>query len=78
MWPWVHFPQAKESSTPQIPSIHPCLLSATTGLASEVVVAGSVDGVDLDVVPDHGGVLGRDGDAPFALELAATHYWRRV
>ena len=39
-------------------------------LAAEVRVAGRVDDVDLDALPDERHVLGDDGDAPLALEIA--------
>jgi hypothetical protein len=42
-------------------------------LAAEVGVARGVDDVDLDPVPLHGAVLGRDGDAPFPLQVEAVH-----
>ena len=39
-------------------------------LAAEVRVAGRVDDVDLDALPDERHVLGDDGDAALALEIA--------
>ncbi len=45
----------------------------TLHLAAEVGVAGRVDDVDLDAAPAHGGVLGQDGDALLALEVAGVH-----
>ena len=38
--------------------------------AAEVRVAGRIDDVDLDALPDERHVLGDDGDAPLALEIA--------
>ena len=38
--------------------------------AAEVRVAGRVDDIDLDALPDERHVLGDDGDAPLALEIA--------
>ena len=42
-------------------------------LAAEVGVAGGVDDVDLDPAVEHGGVLGEDGDALLALQVAGVH-----
>ena len=41
--------------------------------AAEVGVAGSVDDVDVVIVPVEGGVLGADGDALFAFEVHRVH-----
>ena len=46
---------------------------AALDLAAEVGVAGGVDDVDREAVPLDGGVLGEDGDALFALEVARVH-----
>ena len=46
---------------------------ATLDLAAEVGVARGVDDVDLHAVVEHGGVLGEDGDALLALEVAGVH-----
>ena len=42
-------------------------------LAAEVGMAGRVDDVDLHAVVHDGRVLGQDGDALFALEVAGVH-----
>ena len=42
-------------------------------LTAEVGVPGGVDDVDLDAAPAHGRVLGQDGDALLALEVARVH-----
>ena len=42
-------------------------------LAGEVGVSRRVDDVDQVVMPLHGAVLRRDGDAPFLFQLAAVH-----
>ena len=42
-------------------------------LAAEVGVTRGVDDVDGEVVPFDGRVLGEDGDALFALEVAGVH-----
>ena len=41
--------------------------------AAEIGVAGSVDDVDVVVVPVEGGVLRADGDALFPLEIHRVH-----
>ena len=46
---------------------------AALDLAAEVGVAGGVDDVDLHPAPAHGRVLGQDGDALLALEVARVH-----
>ena len=43
-------------------------------LAAEVRVAGGVHNVDLVAHVVHGGVLGQDGDAPLALDVAGVHH----
>ena len=46
---------------------------APLDLAAEVGVTGGVDDVDLHAVVEDGGVLGEDGDALLALEVAGVH-----
>jgi hypothetical protein len=46
---------------------------APLDLAAEVGVTRRVDDVDREVVPLDGGVLGEDGDALFAFEVARVH-----
>ena len=43
-------------------------------LAAEIGVAGGVDDVDADVLPDHRGRLGENGDAALALEVVRIHH----
>ena len=40
---------------------------------AEVGVAGGVEDVDAHILPLHGAVLGRDGDAAFTFQLHAVH-----
>ncbi len=42
-------------------------------LAAEIGVAGGVDDVDADVLPDDRGRLGEDGDAAFLFEIVRIH-----
>ena len=48
-------------------------VQATLDLAPEVGVARGVDDVELHAFPAHGRVLGQDGDALLALEVARVH-----
>ena len=48
-------------------------LEGALDLTAEIGVAGGVDDVDLDAVEPHRGVLGEDGDAAFAFEIARIH-----
>ena len=43
-------------------------------LAPEVRMARRVDDIDQVVAKPHGGVLGEDGDAAFALEIGVVHH----
>ncbi len=49
-------------------------LQGAFDLAAEVGVAGGVDDIDLDALVAHRGVLGEDGDAALALEIARIHH----
>ena len=42
-------------------------------LAAEIRMARGVDNVDVDAVPFDRGALGKNGDAPFALQFVAVH-----
>jgi len=37
-------------------------------------VTGGIDDIDLDMVIEDGGVLGKDGDAALAFQLVTVHY----
>jgi hypothetical protein len=45
----------------------------TLDLASEVLMAGSIDDVELHVVEDDGSALGQDGDASLLLQIVGVH-----
>ena len=49
-------------------------LQNTLDLAAEVRVSGGIDDVDLDVLVDNGGVLGKNGNAALTLQRIGVHH----
>ena len=48
-------------------------LEDTFHLAAEVRMSGGVHDIDLDALPVHGGILGKDGDAAFFFDITGVH-----